>query len=123
MNFRAFISANLLLTVLVLPFGPSLGARDTEPSGSESAGITPAVVRPATAQTQTSAAAKKCPATSSPNEIEAYLLRAIHNTPEPCPDKWIEQNDPSFGSWNSRGSYNLPVAAATVGLYRFPTRT
>lgn len=71
------------------------------------------------AATATNAAAAKCPSPSSPNEIDQYLVWLVDDVPPPCPDKWIERNDPSFSAWENGGSYNLPVVAAAVGLYRF----
>jgi hypothetical protein len=84
-------------------------------------------------------ASKTCPP-SSPADIEIELQGAIDNLTTPTPiqcvanpngppprgaqkypnngwDSWI---DPTFNSWGTGGSLNLPVITAAVGLYRLP---
>lgn len=54
-----------------------------------------------------------------PGDIEAELLLALDNKPSACQaHKWHVNNDPSFRSWGTGGSMNLPVLTAAVGLFR-----
>lgn len=64
-----------------------------------------------------------CP-THSPGELEGELQAALNNIDKPSDGQlatfWRTCLEPGFLPWAGKGSQNLPVVAAAVGLFREP---